>query len=94
MSQEHKQILEVMKRRDQDIDILQLLLKHNLTRKRAEHKLLIMYLKVCNMISKARLRMLGIDNSDIEVSHTHRIKNDIRRTSLWDEHFERLASDL
>ncbi len=94
MSEEHKQIIETMKRREQDIEIMQLLLKHDLTRKRAEYKLLIMYYKACNMMSKARMMMLGIDEKDAETHLISQIHNGVRRASLWDEHFQRRASDL
>jgi len=65
MSEEQKQIVEEMKKREQDIEIMQLLLKHNLTKKRAEYKLLIMYYKACNVISKAKLMMMGIDDNPL-----------------------------
>ena len=94
MSEEQKQIVEMMKRREHDIEIMQLLLKHNLTRKRAEYKLLIMYYKACNMISKAKLMMLGIDDNNIITHRTPQIHNNVKRVSLWDEHFGRLASNL
>jgi hypothetical protein len=94
MSEEQKQIVEEIKRREQDIEIMQLLLKHNLTKKRAEYKLLIMYYKACNMISKAKLMMSGIDDDGIRTLHSPPIHKDIKQACLWDEHFKRRASDL
>ena len=96
MSEEQKHIVELMKRREQDIEIMQLLLKHNLTRKRAEYKLLIMYYKACNMISKAKLVMLGVDDNNVRTHHSLQVhsRHDIKRVSLWDEHFQRQSSDL
>lgn len=92
MSEDQKQAVEMMKRREYDIEIMQLLLKHSLARNKAECKLLIMYYKACNMISRVKLRMFGIDDDDGEAQRTPEIDNNIKRLSLWDEHFERLAS--
>ena len=94
MSVEQKQIVEMMKRREQDIEIMQLLLKHNLTKKRAEYKLLIMYYKACNVISKAKLMMLGTDDNDIRTPHIPQTHKDIKQVCRWYEQFERRASDL
>lgn len=94
MSEEQKQIVEEMKRREQDIEIMQLLLKHNLTKKRAEYKLLIMYYKACNVMSKAKLMMFGNDDNDIRTSRLLKTTKDIRQASLWYEQFERRASDF
>jgi hypothetical protein len=94
MSEEQKQIVEMIKRREQDIEIMQLLLKHNLTRKRAEYKLLIMYYKACNMISKAKLAMIGIDGNEIRTSHIPQTPKDVKQLSMWYEHFEKRASNL
>ncbi|MDH5783613.1 MAG: hypothetical protein OEZ35_08155 [Candidatus Bathyarchaeota archaeon] len=94
MSEEQKQIVEMMKSREQDIEIMQLLLKHNLTKKRAEYKLLIMYYKACNVMSKAKLMMSRIDDNGIGVHHIPQIHNDIKQASLWYERLERRASNL
>ncbi len=94
MSEEQKQIVETMKRREQEIEMMQLLLKHNLTKKRAEYKLLIMYYKACNVISKAKLMMSGSDEHDIRTHQVSRTPNDITQASLWLERLERRASDL
>jgi hypothetical protein len=94
MSEEQKQIVDMMKRRDQDIEIMQLLLKHNLTKKRAEYKLLIMYYKACNVMSKAKLMMSRIDDNGVGVHHILQTHNDIKQASLWYEHLERRASNL
>ncbi len=94
MSEEQKQIVEEMKRREQDIEIMQLLLKHNLTRKRAEYKLLIMYYRACNIITKTKLVMLGINDDDIGTPHIPQTPNDIKQVSLWYERFERRACNL
>jgi len=94
MSEEQKQIVEEMKRREQDIEIMQLLLKHDLTRKKAEYKLLIMYYKACKVISKAKLMILGIDDNDIRTPHIPQTYNDIKQVSRWYEQFERRASNL
>jgi hypothetical protein len=92
MSEDQRQVIGMMKRREHDIEIMQLLLKHNLARNRAECKLLIMYYKACNMISRAKLTMLGIDDSNGEMQCTPEMDNSIKRMSFWDEHFEKLAS--
>ena len=94
MSEEQKQIVEEMKRREQDIEIMQLLLKHNLTKKKAEYKLLIMYYKACNVISKAKLMMLGNDDNDIRTPRFPKTTKDIKQASLWYEQYERRASNL
>ena len=59
-----EKILETMKKRELDIDILQLQLKHDLTKKRVEPRLLIMYYKACNAISRTKLMMHGISGQD------------------------------
>jgi len=59
-------ILETIKRRELDIEIMELQLKHGLTKKRAESKLLIMYYKACNAISRTKLMMHGISGDDIK----------------------------
>jgi len=60
MMEDAEQISETVKKRELDIEIMQLQLKHNLTKKRAESKLLIMYYKVCNAVSRAKLRVWSI----------------------------------
>ncbi len=70
MSDEQKQIVETLKRRRQDIEIMELLLKHNLTKKGAEHKLLIMYYKACNLMTKAKLAMTGIYEHTVKTPQT------------------------
>ena len=59
MLEKPEQILETIRRRELDIEIMELQLKHGLTKKRAESKLLIMYYKACNAISRAKLMMHG-----------------------------------
>lgn len=66
MSEDPKQILEAIKKRRLDIEIMQLQLKHNLTRKRTESKILIMYYKACNTISKAKLVIQRINDHNIK----------------------------
>jgi hypothetical protein len=66
LSEDLRQILETIKERELDIEIMQLQLKHNLTKKRAESKLMIMYYKACNAISRAKLAMYGISDFDIK----------------------------
>lgn len=92
MPEDQRQAVGMMKRREYDIEIMQLLLKHDLTRNRAECKLLIMYYKACNMMSRVKLRMWGVDDDNGEAQRTPEMDDSIKRLSLWDEHFERLAS--
>jgi len=66
LSEDLEQILETIRKRELDIEIMQLQLKHNLTKKRAESKLLIMYYKTCNAISRAKLTMYRINDFDIK----------------------------
>ncbi len=66
MSEDSGKILETIKKRELDIEIMQLQLKHNLTKKRAESKLLIMYYKACNAMSRAKLTMYRINGYDIK----------------------------
>lgn len=94
MLEEHKQIVETMEKREKDIEIMQLLLKHKLTKKRAEYKLLIMYYKAWNAISKARLMMIGTDGNDARTFHSTHIPGDIRQASPWHERLEKQASKL
>jgi len=79
-----EQILEAIRRRELDIEIMQLQLKHNLTKKRAESKLLIMYYKACNAVSRAKLMMYGINDHDVKTPNPpNRLnptdKNDVNR---------------
>ena len=66
MLEDPEQILETIRKRELDIEIMELQLKHRLTKKRAESKLLIMYYKACNAISRAKLMMHGICGHDIK----------------------------
>jgi len=66
MLEDSEQILESIRKRELDIEIMELQLKHNLTKKRAESKLLIMYYKARNTISRAKLTMYGINGYDIK----------------------------
>jgi hypothetical protein len=66
MLENPEHILETIKKRELDIEILQLQLKHNLTKKRAESKLMIMYYKACNAISRTKLMMHGINGHEIK----------------------------
>jgi len=66
MSEDARQTLETIRRRELDIKILELQLKHKLTKKRAESKLLIMYYKASNTISRAKLMMHGINSYNIK----------------------------
>ena len=83
MLEEPEQILETIKKRELDIEIMQLQLKHNLTKKRAESKLLIMYYKACNTISKAKLMMHGINDYDIKAPQPP------KPVDTWDEHHQK-----
>ncbi len=66
MLEDPEHILETIKKRELDIEILQLQLKHNLTKKRAESKLIIMYYKACNTISRTKLMMHEINGHEIK----------------------------
>ena len=66
MLEDPERILETIRRRELDIEIMELQLKHNLTKKKAESKLLIMYYKACNAISRAKLMMYGIKGYDVK----------------------------
>lgn len=66
MSEDPGKILETIRNRELDIEIMQLQLKHNLTKKRAESKLMIMYYKACNAMSRAKLTMYRINGHDIK----------------------------
>lgn len=66
MSEDARQILKTIRERELDIEIMQLQLKLNLTKKRAESKLLIMYYKACNAMSRAKLMVHGINGDKIK----------------------------
>jgi len=66
MLEEPERILEKIRRRELDIEIMELQLKHGLTKKRAESKLLIMYYKACNAVSRAKLVMHEISGHDVK----------------------------
>ena len=66
MLEDLEQILETLRKRELDIEIMRLQLKHNLIEKRAESKLTIMYYKACNAISRAKLMMYGINGDDLK----------------------------
>jgi len=83
MLEEPKKILETMRKRELDIEIMQLQLKHNLTKKRAESKLLIMYYKACNAISRAKLMMYGINDYDIKAPQPP------NSVDPWDDHHQK-----
>jgi len=91
MLKKPKKILETIKRRELDIEILELQLKHGLTKKRAESKLMIMYYKACNAVSRAKLMMHGITGHDIkEPDLPNPLKgNDINRIDPWDDHHQK-----
>lgn len=91
MPDEPKQILETIKRRELDIEIMELQLKHGLTKKRAESKLLIMYYKACNAISRTQLIMHGIKGHDMKelnppTSPDPVSSNAIHKIDPWDDH--------
>ena len=64
MLEDTEKILGTIKKRELDIDILQLQLKHDLTKKRVESKLLIIYYKACNAVSRTKLMMHRINGQD------------------------------
>ena len=66
MLKKPKKILETIKRRELDIEIMELQLKHGLTKKRAESKLMIMYYKACNAISRTKLMMQGFYSQTVK----------------------------
>ena len=66
MLEDPEQILETIGKRELDIEIMELQLKHRLTKKRAESKLLIMYYKACNAVSRTKLMIHKIDGYDIK----------------------------
>jgi len=81
-----EQILETLKKRELDIEIMQLQLKHGLTKKRAESKLLIMYYKACNAMSKAKLMMHGINVHDVKAPDA---PNPPTQTDPWNDHHKK-----
>ena len=94
MLEKPEQILETIRRRELDIEIMELQLKHGLTKKRAESKLLIMYYKACNAISRAKLMMHGITGHDIEElnppSSPNPVNSDsIQRMDPWNDHHQK-----
>jgi len=64
MSEDARQILETI-RRELNIKIFELKLKHKLTKKRAESKLLIAYYKASNTISRTKLMIHRINSNSI-----------------------------
>jgi len=89
-----EQILETIRRRELDIEIMELQLKHGLTKKRAESKLLIMYYKACNAMSRAKLVVHGIAGHDIKELSTPNPpgpvnNNAIHRMDPWDDHHQK-----
>jgi hypothetical protein len=92
MSDKQNFTMEMMTRREHDIELMQLVLKHNLTKRRAEYKLLIMYFKACNMLSRTRMVLSGADSDDSRTHDIPEIHDDAKRVSLWENHFEKLAS--
>ncbi|MGQ9461078.1 MAG: hypothetical protein ACUVRA_07600 [Candidatus Bathyarchaeaceae archaeon] len=86
-----EQILEAIRRRELDIEIMELQLKHGLTKKRAESKLLIMYYRACNAVSRAKLVVHGIAGHDIREfnppSSPHPVNGDaVQRIDSWVDH--------
>ena len=84
-------ILETIKRRELDIEIMELQLKHGLTKKRAESKLLIMYYKACNAVSRAKLMIHGITGHEIKEpdlpNSPNPVNSDaIQRIDPWNDH--------
>jgi hypothetical protein len=91
MLEKPEQILETIKRRELDIEIMELQLKHGLTKKRAESKLLIMYYKACNAISRTQLMMHGINGHDMKelnppTSPDPVNSNAIHKIDPWNDH--------
>ncbi|MCW4031266.1 MAG: hypothetical protein NWE80_02780 [Candidatus Bathyarchaeota archaeon] len=80
MSEDARQILETIRRRELDMKILELQLKHKLTKKRVESKLLIMYYKASNKISRAKLMMYGIDSCNIKTPQQPHLPARVRNT--------------
>jgi len=91
MPEEPEQILEKIRRRELDIEIMELQLKHGLTKKRAESKLLIMYYKACNAVSRAKLMMHGITSHEIKEPDLPNSPNPVnsdatQRIDPWNDH--------
>jgi len=86
-----EQILKTIRSRELDIEIMELQLKHGLTKKRAESKLLIMYYKACNAVSRAKLVVHEIAGHDIrelnQPSSPNPVNGDaVQRIDSWDDH--------
>jgi hypothetical protein len=94
MSEEQRQTVEMIKRREQDIEIMQLLLKHKLTKKKAEFKLMIMYYKACNIMSKTKLAMMRNEDNSFRTPRIPQTYTGIQQLSQWYEQIERQASSL
>jgi hypothetical protein len=94
MSEEQRHTVEMIKRREQDIEIMQLLLKHKLTKKKAEYKLMIMYYKACNIISKTKLIIMRNEDGNIGTLRIPQTYTGIQHLSQWYEQIERQASSL
>jgi len=94
MSEEQRQTVEMIKRREKDIEIMQLLLKHKLTKKRAEYKLTIMYYKACNIISKTKLMMMKNEDGNIGTPRIPQTLTGLQQISQWYEQIERQTSNL
>lgn len=58
-----QKISETIRKRQLDIEIMQLQLKHNLVNKRVESKLLIMYYKICNATSRAKMFVWNMEKA-------------------------------
>jgi len=86
MLEDPEQILETIKKRELDIEIMQLQLKHNLTKKRAESKLLIMYYKACNTISRAKLMIHELNGYDIKAPQPPQPTNSV---DPWNDHHQK-----
>jgi len=94
MVEKPEQILETIRRRELDIEIMELQLKHGLTKKRAESKLLIMYYKACNAMSRAKLMMHGITGHEIKEPNLPDSpdpvnSNATHRIDPWDDHHQK-----
>ncbi|MFQ6116457.1 MAG: hypothetical protein ACE5NG_20550 [bacterium] len=94
MLEKPEQILKTIRRRELDIEIMELQLKHGLTKRRAESKLLIMYYKACNAVSRAKLMMHGIYGHDIkELNPPSPPKpvdsNAVQRMDPWNDHHQK-----
>lgn len=91
MLEEPEQILETIRRRELDIEIIELQLKHGLTKKRAESKLMIMYYKACNTVSRAKLMVHGIYGHDIKERNPPSSPDPVNNNAIqimdpWNDH--------